>query len=425
VAARTVNVSQTTGNEGAPALGPTAVIMPTPRGRGVSPNPASLADIASVWGWRRDTWTRQTAGYLGTTDANGSWWVPVSRDHRASTLNAAGICGLHFRFDGRAFELLMAGSDPAVTLLADGRYMAPRVIKTSWMDGSAGSKLAQPNAYLMFDFGSAAERRIALYARSSQGPCAIAVGSSDSLQAWDRSDEPSISVITDSYGGASGPNWGDSGPFWEAAALLGIPHLDLNAMGGTGYAPNNATNDSRDSGNRFAARLPDTTNASPDLFITAGGLNDNNSQAALPLYATADEARMRFENEVFAHFHALRTALPNAVLVALGPWTPPRDPSSDAVLQSKVDTIRSALQAQAGPWVFVDNVNGGWLNSAGARDSSGSRWQTGRGDVGHPAGDGGNSDLYISADGTHPNEAGCSDLAGKLAQALKPAILAL
>ena len=408
-----------------PSMGSDALIVPTPRGFGVNPNPATLATLPNVWGYRRDTWKQSTIGYIGSTGNNGSWYVPIGQWHDAATLRAFSMGGLHFMFEGRAFEVLFAGTNVQVTLLADGQYVAPSFITTELYSGVSGGPLAAPNAYVRFDFGSSATRKISLYAASSQGPCAIAVGKQDALTPWDRSSEPSFCAITDSYGQARGVNWAVGGPFWEAASLLGIPHLDLDAIGGTGYAPNNGSNDARNPGNAFVARVAEGVVTAPDLVFTAGGINDNNSVAALPLYASAAEAEVGFNTAVETHFRVLRAALPNAVLTAMGPWAPVESSPIDAIAQSKTGTILAALRSIAGPWVFLDNLQGGWINSAGVNaPATGRGWQTGTGNVGQPRGDG-NGDVYISADGVHPTAAGCAYLGGVIAAQLRDAILAL
>jgi len=422
-------VSQTRGGlAGAPSLGPSALILPTPRGFEINPNPESLADIAQVWGHRRDLWTRQRAGFVGTSALDQSWFVPVSRDHPAATMGSQGVCGMHFQFDGRAFELLVAGTDAQVTLVADGQLMAPGFISTTLTGGVAGAPLNVFNAYLKFDFGSRAPRglrEVSLYCRSSQGPCALAFAAGDRVEPWGRSDEASMGAIADSYGGAPAPDWGISGPFWEAAAQLGIAHLDLDAIGGTGYAPQNTNADTRNPGNAFGARLARCVDGAPDLFITAGGINDNNSAAAPPLFASAEQARTSFDVSVASYYQALRAALPQSVLVALGPFAPRESQPVEPVTLSKANTIRAALQAAGGLWVFVDNLRGGWFNSAGASGGfAAGPWQTGTGHIGAPTGQG-NGDRFLSADGVHPNAAGSHHLGSRLASDLRAAILAL
>jgi lysophospholipase L1-like esterase len=423
VAATPVDVFQGASNVSAPTLGPSARILPVPAGFGTNPNPGHLANLAEVWGHRRDTWALSDAGLFGTTAENASWYRAVQVKHPAAGLQTDSVVGLHFVHTGARFEVLFAGSDVRVTLLADGQYMAPRFIATQLAAGVAGAPLNQFNTYVRFDFGSSAMRQVSLYGRSTQGLCALAIGQGDSIAPWDRSGEASMCAMSDSYGGARATHWGVSGPFWEAAARLGIPHVDLNAIGGTGYAPIGVDALRLDPANAFGGRLATCIVRAPDLFITAGGINDNNG-AALPPYATAEAARLGFQNAVFAYFRDLRAALPDAVLAATGPWTPNEFALADAN-RAKADTVKGALQAIAGPWVFLDNVRGGWSNSAGASGASPGRgWQTGSGREGAPAGDG-NADLYISADGTHPTEAGVQYLAGMFADTLRAAILAL
>lgn len=429
VSSNPIAVTQTRGaTAGAPSTWPAVVIYPTPRGFGVNPNPSSLADLPQVWGHQRGVWTRQTAGLVGTAAGNQSWYVPVSRDHVAATLGTRGVCALHFRLEGSAFEVLFAGTDVEATLIADGQYATPRNITTTWAAGQPGTALNQPNAWVRFDFGRRAVREISLYARSSQGPCAMALDNGDSITPWDRSAEPAIAVLADSYGGAPSPNWGISGPFWEAAALLGIPHLDIDALGGTGYAPNNTNANTRNPGNAFAARLASSTAGAPDLVMVAGGINDNNSFAAPPLYASASDARSAFDRQVQACFNGLRAALPQAVLVAMGPWAPRENVPPDAVALSKADTVRMALQAAGGPWVFLDNLRGTWANSRGSSGAvtgaDAGPWQTGTGRAGAPSGSG-NGDRLLSSDGVHPNEAGSHFLGGRLAANLRAALLDL
>lgn len=409
-----ITVTQGSGNSVASSFGAGALIYPPL----ANPDALSLATVPQVWGHRHELWRLESGAVIA-----GHVVYPVSRSHPAATLGSGGPCGLHFVLDGAAFEILFAGTDAQITLLADGHYMAPKLIRTTLSAGVAGAPLSAPNCFARFDFGSRAVRRISVYAVSSQGPCAIAVDAGAQLQPWDRSGEASFAGMADSYGGGAGPNW-IGGLFFEAAALLGIPHLDLDAIGGTGYAPNNTNADTRNPGNAFPARLPSNVDAAPDLFLTAGGINDNNSAAALPLYASAADALAGFNAGVSSHYRALRAALPDAVLAATGPWKPRQTTPTDPVEQSKADTVKAALREVGGPWVFLDNLNGGWVNSAGASAPPTGPWQTGSGNSAAPAGDG-NGDLYLSADGVHPNEAGLLYLGTRLAMDLRAALLAL
>ena len=414
------DITQGAANTAAPALGPAAVIVPTPQGFAVNPNPRNLSNLDLIWGHARQTWFQRPATYMGTDAANASWFVPLAVLHPSATSNAGGFCGLHFNHTGRLFEVLFAGIDVYATLMVDGQYATPRFISTQLVGGLAGAPLNQPNTYVQFDLGSRASRKISLYARSSQGPCAFATAAQDSLSAWDRSDEPVMFGMADSYAGSFSPNWAGVGIFHEAALAMGIPHVDINGIGGTGYAQNNVFSNA---GDTFGARIASMTQVPSDLFLTAGGINDNNWLALFP-YSTAEAARLGFEAAVQRYFRDLRAALPGTVLAATGPWQPDVSRYPDLALH-KVDAIASALAAVAGPWVLLDNLRGSWLNSAGARSPAATgAWQTGTGNVAIRKGDG-NGDLYVSADSTHPSEAGASYLGQQIAQNLRAAILAL
>ena len=420
VRATALDVSQGASGVAAPALGSTANIWPAPLGFTVNPNPVTLANLDRIWGHARQTWGQRAAGYLGTDASNASWFVPVTQLHPAATKNAGGFCGLHFNFTGRRFEVLLAGTDVLLTLMVDGQYATSRFISRQLLNGVSGAPLNQRDTYVQFELGSRASRKISIYAMSSVGLCALAIAPEDSLSAWDRSDEPVMHGMTDSYAGAPSSSWASAGIFYEAAFELGIPHLDINGIGGTGFAQNNVD---PHAGNTFVARLPSMTQVPSDLFLTAGGINDNNALALFP-YASSDAARLGFEASVQAYFRALRTALPNSVLAATGPWQPDATRYPEQALH-KVDTIRSALAAVAGPWVFIDNLRGHWVNSAGiSSGANAGAWQTGTGTVANPRGDG-NGDLYVSADGTHPSEAGAAYLGRQIAQNLRAAILAM
>ena len=374
---------------------------------------SNLATATQVYGRRRDLWP-QAAGRIASQAV-----IPMAVVHMAATLGSVGRVGMHVVHTGSAFELLVAGANNAVTLVADGALVgcASSGQTLAQLNTSlSGGPVTGLNTTLKFDFGNRATRHLSLYTMASQGACALVVAAGDSVAAWDRSAEASFAAMTDSYGGAPTGAWGWGGLFYSAAQSLGIPHVDLDAIGGTAYAPNSSTPDTLLAGNAFGARLSSLTAAQPDLVVTAGSLNDNNEHA-LPPYATADAAKAGFAAAVSAYYADLRARLPDAVLAATGPWQPPAVLPASAEQLDKAAVIQAALAAAGGSWVFVDNVHGGWTNSAGASsapsDSDGP-WQTTA-----------NAAVYIDFDDVHPNAAGCEYLGGRLAAALRAGIQAL
>jgi lysophospholipase L1-like esterase len=408
-ATTTLTVTQGTSQSSDSSFGSAAqFIPPLPQDSG-----SNLSTVDQVYGRRRDLWIQPARSIAGQAV------IPVAVNHAAATLGSTGRVGLHFVHTGRAFELLVSGANNAVTLIVDGNYVgcADATQPLVQMNTSlTGGPITGLNTTLKFDFGASATRHVSLYSMASLGPCALIVAPADTVTDWDRSADPAFAAISDSYGGAPTTVWGFGGLFYQAALALGIPHVDLDAIGGTGYAPNSSNAETLLAGNAFDARLPSITASQPDLFVAAGSLNDNNAQALAP-YASGAAAAAGFEASVSSFYTDLRTRLPDAVLVALGPWQPPPAlPPSQGELD-KATVIKAALAAAGGHWIYVDNMNGGWSNSSGASatpSASDGPWQK----LADAA-------KYMSADNVHPNADGCAYLASRLAAALRAAILAL
>ena len=420
-------VSQTQASNDDDPIDAGSVIYPAPTGLSVNPNPQSLASIPQVWGYRRDTWYVGSSIIFYSNLGNNSYYSPVSKRHVSATSTWDIPGGLHFLHTGQAFEVLYGGNSPWITLIADGQYATSKWADTAISStGTLGNVLSYYNCFTKFDFGSVATRRISLYGVTSDvGPCALAIGPDDTIAAWDRSLEPSFCAMADSYGQGASYNWPTGGPFYVAASLLGIPHVDVNAMGGTGYAPvQSPFAYTLNPGNIFGARLPDSVNAAPDLFMTGGSINDDYGIASPPLYPTVASSNTAFENAVQSYYQNLRTALPNSVIGAMGPWAPKQSIPTSPIAQGKLNVIQQTLQSITAPWVLIDNLNGGWTNSSGASGPQTGPWQTGTGNSGAPTGVG-NGDIYVGPDGTHPTPLGHEYLGRMLASNLAAAILAL
>lgn len=406
-----LTVTQQRENSVDSAFGSDALVYPPIDNPGV----ATLANIPQVWGHRREQWVIRTGPGA------------VVEGRVMSPIVTMG-CGLHFELDAQAFEILYVGHYAKATLIVDGQYMAPRFITTTLADGVEGEVLRNANRFVCFDFGSRARRRVSVYAWSERGPCALAVPAGSSITGWDRSSEPSMIAMADSYGQGYAADW-DSGLFWAAAAQLGIPHLDIDAWGGTGYARVGTNRQTADPAYTFVGRLDRAIALQPDLFITAGGINDNIDRPSVDvdgnvIYASAIDAFQGYVDAVSTYYTRMRAALPDCVIVATGPWAPQQFIPTHPVAQAKADVVLETLQGLAGPWVFIDNLNGGWVNSAGASAPASGPWQTGTGTTAAPRGDG-NGDLYIEYDGTHLTRGGKQHFAEVLAANLREALQAL
>ena len=413
-----ITVTQGAPYQAVSSFGAQAAIVPAPLGIDVNPNPVTPADLAVLGGFRRAQWTPFDAGFIPTEPGGGSWYRAVTYQHRHASTQCQALAAFHFQFDGAALELLFAGRDVQLVCIADGEYQTPQFIARTLQGGVEGELLAY-DTFTRLDFGSVARRRLSVYTQSSLGLRAFAHAGDARVRAWDRSSEPVMSVMADSYGAAASRAWPTAAIFHEAGAALGIAQVDVDAIGGTGYASNSVF---PLPGDTFVGRLPGMAALPADLFLVAGGINDNISQA-LPPYASAQQALAAFTAAVGQYYRDLRAALPGAVIAALGPWQPNEQYLPEVALQ-KLDIVRAALAATAGPWVLVDNLRGGWLASNGATGPATGPWQTGTGNSGAPHGDG-NGDVYVGPDGTHPTAAGASYLAGRIADALRAAIAAL
>jgi lysophospholipase L1-like esterase len=182
-------------------------------------------------------------------------------------------------------------------------------------------------------------------------------------------------------------------------------------VGGSGYYANNAG--VTPTTNNFLQRLSYSTLANQDftVHVTCGGIND------------ADTANVATNST--AYFTLLRSMYPTTVLVATAPWSPLQSNATSGPYPGVRDKIYAGMSAVNGPWCFIDNLLGTWVNSTGKSGSAGNlTWQTGSGRAGATTGTG-NGDLYVSSDGTHPSTAGIAYLADRLTTSIRDSILAL
>ena len=162
-----------------------------------------------------------------------------------------------------------------------------------------------------------------------------------------------------------------------AARRLGWAPPQIAAAGGTGYTTQRVL-DGVTSGT-YVERIPAAVEGSYyDVVVIAGGNNDDT--------ATFDPTQ--FRTAVRTVLGQVRTSLPEAHLVVLGPYSP------DGTGYAEQRAIEQQEAARVGA-VFVDQVAQGWMRAGEA---------------------------LLTGDGFHPNDAGHAHLGAQAAAALSRAL---
>lgn len=197
------------------------------------------------------------------------------------------------------------------------------------------------------------------------------------------------------------------------AELCGFGAHTASSIGGTGYGTANSGDPTSYPSFLSTIRLNAVTRDLPQVHICQGGIND-------PGDSTTTTAMQNY-------YSAIRSALPDALIVAQTAWSPVQ--SDGANPAGKFQAMRTALfnvmSGISGPWIIIDNLTGAWRTSRGtASATSTGAWQTGNGRVGAPTGTG-NGDTWVSSDGTHPTATGYKGLAELFAAAYKAALASM
>jgi hypothetical protein len=218
----------------------------------------------------------------------------------------------------------------------------------------------------------------------------------------------SAAAMTDSYGAIFAEQL--TSAIGQALYGLGSVNLCMSAVGSTGYAADAVAGGSLTF--TAASRLAYFLSSRPDMGIFMGGINDS---WPLGPYGGDVSANMA------VCFSAYREAVPEGLLVAFAPWAPNEVTGQTAAPQAVRAAILSNLQAVGGPWVFIDNLNGGWFTSWGTSATGQGRWQTGTSSTT------GNSQFYLRTDETPPTHptapVGATYLGRRMETALRQAIL--
>ncbi|WP_448615663.1 SGNH/GDSL hydrolase family protein [Modestobacter sp. URMC 112] len=178
-------------------------------------------------------------------------------------------------------------------------------------------------------------------AASSAGPTGTATGSTTATPSDPVPDEPPTALfLGDSYTVGIGASSPEAGYVQRTAALLGWRAV-TQGQGGTGYV-----NPSDDTGQSvYGGRLAEVAAAQPDIVVVQGSTNDV-GRPWESVEAAATEL-----------YRGLRTAVPTARVVVLGPLAPPGvDPVAVGDIRNAV--ARAAFAAGV---PFIDPIAAGWL----------------------------------------------------------------
>lgn len=175
---------------------------------------------------------------------------------------------------------------------------------------------------------------------------------------------PVAVFLGDSYtSGWNGAGYGSRGWAQIVSTAIGARAVNL-AVAGTGFVRGGIYGGTE--GNRIGRQLPAAIAAKPDIVFIAAGYNDKLYPRSRVLQA-ADTAVL-----------ALRSALPRARIVIIGPWWPKPRLVPPATLVALRDRLR--VDAARIGAIFIDPYGERWFAGVNER--------------------------FISADGIHPTDAG-------------------
>lgn len=247
---------------------------------------------------------------------DGYWkWENVTYVPPASSRACVGGA-VQFKMTGSVFEFYTKGTDANYRLLIDGLY-DPNGVQTHLPnDGST--------RFVKVDFGSSATREITIEHQGTLFFGGVVQNTGETLSAPTSDVGMRIVFLGDSFIESTGATFQADGLAFKCGLLLGSKDNWSSGSGGTGWVQTN--------GSRVA--LPnryvyDGIAPRPQVVVVAMGLNDEGDGNDALVNALARQTIAK-----------LRTALPQALIVVVGPWDPgaPAAPSSNRV------AIRNQLQ---------------------------------------------------------------------------------
>jgi lysophospholipase L1-like esterase len=289
---------------------------------------------------------------------------------------------LRFKTDARVVEIAGVevnnpGSGIVLTLMVDGRLVPAQMLGAATRGATGGWCVTAAR----LDFGYRGLREVWL--QTTSYVAYVKVDAGDTLHPVASSD-PQLTVVGDSYLQSRSATFGDGALAMEIGARLGIRNVAVDALGGTGF-----WNSGYNAGN-LNDRLPAHAADNSSIYLVMAGINDYGDNVLPP--SLVWPTTQVYEQAVMGYVAALRAARPDVVIVVTAPFCP-IPPMSDASYVANLAVNRTglgdfpykaqlhkrAVQAIAGPWVYVDVLlGGGWLNSSGATgDVTNLQWFTG------------------------------------------------
>lgn len=339
---------------------------------------STIASAQALFG-PTDSRFSYTAGMgFGSAFPDTTLYQPVSRyDY---SWGSPPFWSVQFGTDAATFEFLFkyVSSSTLYRMSVDGRKLSDNVITT-------GASAVGSRHVLKFAFGSVAPRtiRIDFYTCPFGG---VFIGPSDSIWKVPLKNDR-LAALGDSFTGGSSQNTGSGAGTWltRFARLLGYEDVWNSSIGGTGYVADNSGTSVP-----FGTRaVRDIASNSPDRVIIWGGYNDTSSSQ------TAIDAAAR------SLYRDLATYL-DSYMVVVGPASSTGTPT--AAQTATAATLRAAAADWGMP--FIDPLTGAVYDGRGNLVFQGTAWITTA-----------NATAYIGADATHPNDAGHTYIAHRMAEA--------
>ena len=270
-----------------------------------------------------------------------------------------------------------------ITIRVDGQRVSAAPVRT--MSNSPAEAL------LPITFSS---RKIRLIEIQSSLPFGrVITEPSDTVWVAEPAGFPRVVVLGDSYTQGTGSDYpGSTGYVQQLAARMGWVDLVTAAVGGSGYL------NGGQAGKTFQQRVQaDVIDLAPDVVLIVGGHNDTTS-------SSSNFTPAAFATAADLLYKTLRTALPNAVLIAVGPLGHQSEQGPYATMLASMVTkgagvLDAVIDTMTVPWFF------------------------GTGNTVSPTGNGNDDFYFSSADIAHPVQAGHDYLARRLFAALVPVLV--